>query len=345
MRLLREVVTDEEIAEIVASWTGIPVARLQEGEREKVLKLPEILSERVVGQEEAIRLVSDAIIRARSGIRDPRRPIGSFIFLGPTGVGKTELAKALAGALFDSESAMVRLDMSEYQERHTVSRLVGAPPGYIGYDEGGQLTEAVRRHPYSVVLFDEIEKAHPDVFNTLLQVLDDGRITDSQGRTVDFRNTIVIMTSNIGSELLLVGVGGGEIPEDVRARVLAELRTRFRPEFLNRVDDIVVFSPLQLGQIENIVELQFTDLRRRLAERQIRLDLTAEARHLIAERGFDPLYGARPLRRYISHEIETQLGRALLSGRVIDGSTIHITVKDDELEYEIETPEPVDAAA
>ncbi|HEV7565518.1 MAG TPA: ATP-dependent chaperone ClpB [Microbacteriaceae bacterium] len=345
MRLLREVVTDEEIAEIVASWTGIPVARLQEGEREKVLKLPEILSERVVGQEEAIRLVSDAIIRARSGIRDPRRPIGSFIFLGPTGVGKTELAKALAGALFDSESAMVRLDMSEYQERHTVSRLVGAPPGYIGYDEGGQLTEAVRRHPYSVVLFDEIEKAHPDVFNTLLQVLDDGRITDSQGRTVDFRNTIVIMTSNIGSELLLVGVGGGEIPEDVRARVLAELRTRFRPEFLNRVDDIVVFSPLQLGQIENIVELQFTDLRKRLAERQIRLDLTAEARHLIAERGFDPLYGARPLRRYISHEIETQLGRALLSGRVIDGSTIHITVKDDELEYEIETPEPVDAAA
>jgi ATP-dependent Clp protease ATP-binding subunit ClpB len=344
-RLLREVVTEEEIAEIVASWTGIPVARLQEGEREKVLKLPEILSERVVGQEEAIRLVSDAIIRARSGIRDPRRPIGSFIFLGPTGVGKTELAKALAGALFDSESAMVRLDMSEYQERHTVSRLVGAPPGYIGYDEGGQLTEAVRRHPYSVVLFDEIEKAHPDVFNTLLQVLDDGRITDSQGRTVDFRNTIVIMTSNIGSELLLGGVGGGEIPEDVRARVLAELRTRFRPEFLNRIDDIIVFSPLQLGQIENIVELQFSDLRRRLAERQIRLDLTSEARHLIAERGFDPLYGARPLRRYISHEIETQLGRALLSGRVIDGSTIHITVKDDELEYDIETPEPVDAAA
>jgi ATP-dependent Clp protease ATP-binding subunit ClpB len=235
--------------------------------------------------------------------------------------------------------------MSEYQERHTVSRLVGAPPGYIGYDEGGQLTEAVRRHPYSVVLFDEIEKAHPDVFNTLLQVLDDGRITDSQGRTVDFRNTIVIMTSNIGSELLLSGVGGGEIPEDVEARVLAELRSRFRPEFLNRVDDIVVFSPLQLGQIENIVELQFTDLRRRLAERQIRLDLTAEARHLIAERGFDPLYGARPLRRYISHEIETQLGRALLSGQVVDGSTIRITVEDDELKYDIETPEPVDAAA
>jgi ATP-dependent Clp protease ATP-binding subunit ClpB len=343
-RLLREVVTEEEIAEIVASWTGIPVSRLQEGEREKVLKLPEILRERVVGQGEAIRLVSDAIIRARSGIRDPRRPIGSFIFLGPTGVGKTELAKALAAALFDSESAMVRLDMSEYQERHTVSRLVGAPPGYIGYDEGGQLTEAVRRHPYSVVLFDEIEKAHPDVFNTLLQILDDGRITDSQGRTVDFRNTIVIMTSNIGSELLLLS-GGGEIPEGVREEVLAELRTRFRPEFLNRVDDIIVFAPLQLEQIENIVELQFTDLRMRLAERQIRIELTEEARHLIAERGYDPMYGARPLRRYISHEIETQLGRALLSGQVVDGSTIRIGVKEGELDYEIEAPEPVGAAA
>ncbi|MCU1402231.1 MAG: ClpB protein, partial [Microbacteriaceae bacterium] len=343
-RLLREVVTEEEIAEIVASWTGIPVSRLQEGEREKVLKLSEILRERVVGQGEAIRLVSDAIIRARSGIRDPRRPIGSFIFHGPTGVGKTELAKALAAALFDSESAMVRLDMSEYQERHTVSRLVGAPPGYIGYDEGGQLTEAVRRHPYSVVLFDEIEKAHPDVFNTLLQILDDGRITDSQGRTVDFRNTIVIMTSNIGSELLLLS-GGGEIPEGVREEVLAELRTRFRPEFLNRVDDIIVFAPLQLDQIENIVELQFTDLRTRLAERQIRIELTEEARHLIAERGYDPMYGARPLRRYISHEIETQLGRALLSGQVVDGSTIRIGVKEGELDYKIAAPEPVGAAA
>jgi ATP-dependent Clp protease ATP-binding subunit ClpB len=341
-RLLREVVTEDEIAEIVAAWTGIPVARLQQGERDKVLRLPEILRERVVGQDEAIRLVSEAIVRARSGIRDPRRPIGSFIFLGPTGVGKTELAKALAGALFDSESAMVRLDMSEYQERHTVSRLVGAPPGYIGYDEGGQLTEAVRRHPYSVVLFDEIEKAHPDVFNTLLQVLDDGRITDSQGRTVDFRNTIVIMTSNIGSELLLLS-GGGSIPEDVRDQVLGELRSRFRPEFLNRVDDIIVFSPLQLDQIENIVELQFTDLRQRLAERQIRLELTEDARHLIAERGYDPLYGARPLRRYISHEIETQLGRALLSGEVIDGSTIQISVRDGELHYDIEVPETVDA--
>ena len=331
-RLLHEVVTDEEIAEIVAAWTGIPVARLQEGERQKVLTLDQTLRERVVGQDEAISLVTEAIIRARSGIRDPRRPIGSFIFLGPTGVGKTELAKALASALFDSDSAMIRLDMSEYQERHTVSRLVGAPPGYIGYDEGGQLTEAVRRRPYCVVLFDEIEKAHPDVFNTLLQVLDDGRITDSQGRTVDFRNTIVIMTSNIGAEHLLgAAAEGGAIPEDVRSAVIAELRSRFRPEFLNRVDDIIIFAPLGLEQIESIVELLFDDLRARLAERQITLELTPEARRLIAERGYDPMYGARPLRRYISHDIETRLGRALLSGEVTDGATIRIGVADGEL--------------
>ncbi|WP_431219226.1 ATP-dependent chaperone ClpB [Leifsonia xyli] len=336
-RLLREVVTEEEIAEIVAAWTGIPVARLQEGERAKVLKLDEILHERVVGQEEAVRLVTDAIIRARSGIRDARRPIGSFIFLGPTGVGKTELAKALASALFDSESAMIRLDMSEYQERHTVSRLVGAPPGYVGYDEGGQLTEAVRRRPYCVVLFDEIEKAHPDVFNTLLQVLDDGRITDSQGRTVDFRNTIVIMTSNIGAEHLLTGSrdSDGAIPEDVKDLVLAELRGRFRPEFLNRVDDIIVFAPLGLTQIESIVDLLMGDLTRRLAERQIRLEVTPEARRLIAERGYDPLYGARPLRRYISHDIETRLGRALLSGSVQDGSTVRIDVRDGDIVVDV----------
>ena len=336
-RLLREVVTEDEIAEIVAAWTGIPVARLQEGERNKILTLDATLKERVVGQDEAITLVSDAIIRARSGIRDPRRPIGSFIFLGPTGVGKTELAKALAQALFDSESAMVRLDMSEYQERHTVSRLVGAPPGYVGYDEGGQLTEAVRRHPYSVVLFDEIEKAHPDVFNTLLQVLDDGRITDSQGRTVDFRNTIVIMTSNIGAHHLL-GSDGGAIPDDVRNKVLGELRAHFRPEFLNRVDDIVVFSPLGREQIQDIVELQFTDLRSRLAERQIRIELTPAARQLIADRGYDPVYGARPLRRYISHEIETRLGRALLSGEVMDGSTVTLDVQDGDLVFNIAAP-------
>ena len=330
--LLREVVTEDEIAEIVAAWTGIPVARLQEGEREKLLKLDEILHERVVGQDEAVQLVADAVIRARSGIRDPRRPIGSFIFLGPTGVGKTELAKTLASALFDSEDNMVRLDMSEYQERHTVSRLIGAPPGYVGYDEGGQLTEAVRRKPYSVVLFDEIEKAHADVFNTLLQVLDDGRITDSQGRQVDFRNTVIIMTSNIGSQHLLEGVtADGEIKPDARARVLAELRGHFRPEFLNRVDDIVLFTPLTLPQIEHIVELQLTDLRNRLSERQIHLEITPEARRLIAEHGFDPVYGARPLRRYIAHEVETKIGRALLRGEIEPGGTISVTVDDGEL--------------
>ena len=330
--LLREVVTEDEIAEIVAAWTGIPVARLQEGEREKLLKLDEILHERVVGQDEAVQLVADAVIRARSGIRDPRRPIGSFIFLGPTGVGKTELAKTLASALFDSEDNMVRLDMSEYQERHTVSRLIGAPPGYVGYDEGGQLTEAVRRKPYSVVLFDEIEKAHADVFNTLLQVLDDGRITDSQGRQVDFRNTVIIMTSNIGSQHLLEGVtADGEIKPDARARVLAELRGHFRPEFLNRVDDIVLFTPLTLPQIEHIVELQLTDLRNRLSERQIHLNITPEARRLIAEHGFDPVYGARPLRRYIAHEVETKIGRALLRGEIEPGGTISVTVDDGEL--------------
>ncbi|GAA5700938.1 ATP-dependent chaperone ClpB [Streptomyces avermitilis] len=331
-RLLREVVTEDEIAEIVAAWTGIPVTRLQEGEREKLLRLDEILSERVVGQDEAVKLVTDAIIRARSGIRDPRRPIGSFIFLGPTGVGKTELAKTLAAALFDSEENMIRLDMSEYQERHTVSRLVGAPPGYVGYEEGGQLTESVRRKPYSVVLFDEIEKAHADVFNTLLQVLDDGRITDSQGRTVDFRNTVVIMTSNIGSAHLLDGVSAdGEIKPDARALVMGELQSHFRPEFLNRVDDIVLFKPLGLRQIEHIVELQFNDLRRRLAERQITVELTEAAREHIAQQGFDPVYGARPLRRYISHEVETLVGRALIRGDVQDGSTIRVDARNGEL--------------
>ncbi|MFI7670120.1 ATP-dependent chaperone ClpB [Nocardia sp. NPDC049526] len=330
--LLREVVTEDEIAQIVAAWTGIPVARLQEGEREKLLRLDEILHERVIGQDEAVQVVADAVIRARSGIRDPRRPIGSFIFLGPTGVGKTELAKTLAAALFDSEDNMVRLDMSEYQERHTVSRLIGAPPGYVGYDEGGQLTEAVRRKPYSVVLFDEIEKAHADVFNTLLQVLDDGRITDSQGRQVDFRNTVIIMTSNIGSQYLLEGVTGhGEIKPDARDRVLAELRAHFRPEFLNRVDDIVLFTPLTLPQLEQIVELQTAELRERLAQRQIHLEITPEARRLMARHGFDPVYGARPLRRYIAHEVETKIGRALLRGDIDQGGTVTVTVHGDEL--------------
>jgi ATP-dependent Clp protease ATP-binding subunit ClpB len=329
-RLLREVVTEDEIAEVVSAWTGIPVSRLREGERAKLLRLDEILHERVVGQDEAVQLVTDAIIRARSGLKDPRRPIGSFIFLGPTGVGKTELARALAAALFDSSDNIVRLDMSEYQERHTVSRLVGAPPGYIGYEEGGQLTEAVRRRPYSVVLFDEIEKAHPDVFNTLLQVLDDGRITDAQGHTVDFRNTVIIMTSNIGAEHLLLG-GEGEIGPDVRDRVLTELRGHFRPEFLNRVDDIVVFNRLTLDQIERIVDLQIADLRARLEERGLALELTEPARRLIAERGFDPIYGARPLRRYIAHDVETRVARALVAGELTGDSVVLVDARDGEV--------------
>ncbi|WP_358321555.1 ATP-dependent chaperone ClpB [Nonomuraea sp. NPDC049141] len=331
-RLLREVVTEEEIASIVSRWTGIPVSRLQEAERDKLLRLDEILHERVIGQEEAVRLVADAVIRARSGIKDPRRPIGSFLFLGPTGVGKTELAKSLAAALFDTEDNMIRIDMSEYQERHTVSRLVGAPPGYIGYEEGGQLTEAVRRKPYSVVLFDEIEKAHADVFNTLLQVLDDGRLTDAQGRTVDFRNTVVIMTSNIGSQYLLDGVtSDGEIKPEARERVIGELRRHFRPEFLNRIDDIVLFKPLTEAEIEQIVELMFDDIRQRLAERRLTLEVTAEARRLIANQGYDPVYGARPLRRFIAREVETRIGRALLSGDVPEGSTITVDVDKGEL--------------
>jgi ATP-dependent Clp protease ATP-binding subunit ClpB len=331
-RLLREEVTEDEIAEIVARWTGIPVSRLMEGEREKLLRLDDILHERVIGQEEAVQLVADAIIRARAGIKDPKRPIGSFIFLGPTGVGKTELSRALAEALFDSEDNIVRLDMSEYQERHTVSRLVGAPPGYIGYDEGGQLTEAVRRKPYSVVLFDEIEKAHPDVFNTLLQVLDDGRLTDSQGRRVDFRNTVIIMTSNIGSVYLLEGItASGEIPEDTRGRVLAELREHFRPEFLNRVDETVLFKPLTLGELEQIVDLQIDSVRRRLSDRQLELEVTEPAKAYLAREGYDPVYGARPLRRFIQREVETRIGRALIAGNIVDGSTIVVDLEDDEL--------------
>ena len=331
-RLLREVVTDDEIASIVARWTGIPVSRLMEGERHKLLRLDEILHERVIGQDEAVQLVADAVIRARSGVKDPRRPIGSFLFLGPTGVGKTELAKTLAAALFDSEDSLIRIDMSEYQERHTVSRLVGAPPGYVGYDEGGQLTEAVRRKPYAVVLFDEIEKAHTDVFNTLLQLLDDGRLTDAQGRTVDFRNTVVILTSNIGSHHLLEGItGGGEIKEDARHAVMSELKRAFRPEFLNRLDDIVLFKPLLLSEIELIVGLLVDDLRSRLAERDLRLVLTPEAQHHIAEQGYDPVYGARPLRRFLQHQLETRIGRSLLSGDVTDGATITVDYGGDDL--------------
>jgi ATP-dependent Clp protease ATP-binding subunit ClpB len=331
-RLLREIVTEAEIASIVSRWTGIPVSRLTEGEREKLLRLDQILHERVIGQDEAVQLVTDAIIRARSGIKSPRRPIGSFIFLGPTGVGKTELARSLAAALFDTDENMVRIDMSEYQERHTVSRLVGAPPGYVGYEEGGQLTEAVRRKPYSVVLFDEVEKAHADVFNTLLQVLDDGRLTDAQGRTVDFRNTVIIMTSNIGSAYLLEGVtDSGEIKPEGRELVMGELRRHFRPEFLNRVDDIVLFMPLTQPEIERIVDLMFDELRERLAERRMTLDVSEEARRFIARQGFDPVYGARPLRRFIAREVETRIARALLSGDAGDGAVIRVNAVDDEL--------------
>ena len=338
-RLLREEVTEDEIAEVVARWTGIPVARLMEGEREKLLRLDEVLHERVIGQDEAVQLVADAVIRARSGIKDPRRPIGSFIFLGPTGVGKTELSKALAEALFDSEENIVRLDMSEYQERHTVSRLMGAPPGYVGYEEGGQLTEAVRRKPYSVVLFDEIEKAHADVFNALLQILDDGRLTDAQGRTVDFRNTVIIMTSNIGSLHLLDGVSSdGEILPDARDRVMAELRGHFRPEFLNRVDEIVLFKPLRLDEIEQIVDLQIEDVRRRLADRRLSVELTEAARELIAREGYDPVYGARPLRRFIQRDVETRIGRALLAGEISDGSTIVLDADGGELSVSWRAP-------
>jgi ATP-dependent Clp protease ATP-binding subunit ClpB len=340
-RLLREIVTDEEIADIVSRWTGIPVSRLTEGEREKLLRLDTILHERVVGQDEAVQLVADAIIRARSGIKDPRRPIGSFIFLGPTGVGKTELARSLSAALFDTEDNMVRIDMSEYQERHTVSRLVGAPPGYVGYEEGGQLTEAVRRKPYSVVLFDEIEKAHADVFNTLLQVLDDGRLTDAQGHTVDFRNTVVIMTSNIGSHYLLDGfTAAGEIKDDARAAVMAEMRRHFRPEFLNRVDDVVLFKPLTQAEIERIVDLMLNDLRSRLADRRMILDVTEDSRRFIAFQGFDPVYGARPLRRFIAREVETRIGRALLAGDIHDGAVIRVDLAGGELAVTYDNREP-----
>ena len=331
-RLLREEVTEEEIAEIVSRWTGIPVTRLVEGEREKLLRLDEVLHQRVVGQDEAVKLVADAVIRARSGIKDPRRPIGSFIFLGPTGVGKTELAKTLAEALFDSEENMVRIDMSEYMEKHTVSRLVGAPPGYVGYEEGGQLTEAVRRKPYAVVLFDEIEKAHQDVFNVLLQILDDGRLTDAQGRTVDFKNTVIIMTSNIGSHHLLEGVTEqGEIKEGARREVMAELRHHFRPEFLNRVDDIVLFKALTFAEIKAIIELLTRDLSGRLKDRHIQLSISDPARDYIAKVAYDPVYGARPLKRYLQHELETRIGRALLSGEITDGSHILVDMKGEEL--------------
>ncbi len=329
--LVKEEVSQEEIAEVVSKWTGVPVTRLVEGEKEKLLRLEDVLHRRVIGQDEAVALTAEAILRARSGIKDPRRPIGSFLFLGPTGVGKTELAKALAESLFDSEAALVRIDMSEYMEKHAVSRLIGAPPGYVGYDEGGQLTEAVRRKPYAVILFDEVEKAHPDVFNVLLQVLDDGRITDAQGRTVDFKNTIVIMTSNLGSRFLLDGVTGDTIPESVRESVMAELRRAFRPEFLNRIDETLLFKPLTLEEITRIVDLLVADLNRRLAERRVTVKLDAKAKEWAAEKGYDPVFGARPLKRFLQRQIETKLARALIGGDVADGATVAFKVKGDEL--------------
>ena len=332
-KLLREEVTEDEIADIVSKWTGIPVTRLLEGEREKLLKLDEILHKRVIGQDEAVKLVADAVLRARSGIRDPKRPIGSFIFLGPTGVGKTELARTLAEALFDSEDNMIRIDMSEYMEKHSVSRLVGAPPGYVGYDEGGQLTEAVRRRPYSVILFDEIEKAHPDVFNILLQVLDDGRVTDSHGRVVDFKNTVIIMTSNIGSQNLLDGIVGGMITLSAREEVMQLLREHFRPEFLNRVDDVVLFKPLSEDEVKEIVKILLGHLSERLADRQIELKFSDEAIKFIAEAGYDPVYGARPLKRYITHTVETKLARAMIAGGIRDKSIVNVDVKSGELVF------------
>jgi len=333
--ILKEEVTAEEIAEIVARWTGVPVTKLIEGEREKLLRLQNILHERVIGQYEAVDAVSEAILRARAGIKDPQRPIGSFLFLGPTGVGKTELAKTLAESLFDSENNVIRIDMSEYMEKHSVARLLGAPPGYVGYEEGGQLTEAVRRKPYSVILFDEIEKAHPDVFNVLLQLMDDGRLTDSQGRTVDFKNVVVIMTSNVGSRYLQDHLLEEEIPESARESVMADLRDHFRPEFLNRVDDIVLFKPLSLEEITSIVDLLLSSLNRRLKDRKVTIIFTSAAKKWIGEKGYDPTYGARPLKRFLQKQVETQLARALVAGEIEEGSEVTFTIKEDQLNMTI----------
>ena len=332
MQLIHESVTEDEIAKIVSRWTGIPVARLSETERQKTLKLDELLHRRVVGQDEGVTKVTEAIIRSKAGIKDPTKPIGSFLFLGPTGVGKTELAKALAESLFDDESNIVRLDMSEYMEKYSVSRLIGAPPGYVGYDEGGQLTEAVRRKPYSVVLFDEVEKAHPDVFNVLLQVLDDGRITDSQGRTVDFKNTIIIMTSNIGSQYLLDGIdANGNISSDAENAVMGDLRNHFRPEFLNRLDEIIMFKPLTKSNISSIIDLLIKDVNKRLADKELTIKLTDAARDFIVDNGFDPMYGARPLKRYVQKTVETLAAKLILAGNIDAQSVILIDVEDGKL--------------
>ena len=332
LSLVHESVTDEEIARIVSRWTGIPVAKLTEGERTKILGLEDELHTRVIGQNEAVTKVSDAIIRSKAGIKDPTKPIGSFLFLGPTGVGKTELAKTLAEKLFDDENNMVRIDMSEYMEKYSVSRLIGAPPGYVGYEEGGQLTEAVRRKPYSVVLFDEIEKAHPDVFNVLLQVLDDGRITDSQGRTVDFKNTILIMTSNIGSQYLLDGIqDDGSISEEARNLVMQDLRAHFRPEFLNRLDETIMFKPLTKDNIGHIVDLLLKGLNKRLADQELTVELSPAAKQFVIEGGYDPVYGARPLKRFVQKEVETSTAKLILGGQVSEGDTILLDVENGGL--------------
>lgn len=331
-RLLKEEVTEEEIAEIVSRWTGIPVTRLVENERDKLLHLEELLHKRVIGQDEAVGAVAGAVLRARSGLKDPRKPIGSFIFLGPTGVGKTELAKALSSALFDSEENIVRIDMSEYQEKHTVARLIGAPPGYVGYEEGGQLTEAVRRKPYCVILFDEIEKAHPEVFNVLLQLLDDGRLTDSQGRTVNFKDTVIIMTSNLGSGFLLEGLRSGEGSEEkLRETVMAELRLSFKPEFLNRIDEIVMFKPLKKKEIIRIIDMSLDDIRHRLEDRHIALDVTDAAKSFIADTAYTPEYGARPVKRLLQKELETELGKLIIKGEVTDGDKVNVDVSENSL--------------
>ena len=330
--MVHDTVTEEEISSIVSKWTGIPVAKLMEGEREKILHLDDFLHKRVVGQDEAVQKVTEAILRSRAGIADPNRPIGSFLFLGPTGVGKTELAKSLAECLFDDEHNIVRIDMTEYMEKFSVSRLIGAPPGYVGYDEGGQLTEAVRSRPYSVVLFDEIEKAHPDVFNILLQILDDGRITDSQGRTVDFKNTIIILTSNLGSSELLDGIQpDGSISEDARAAVMGELRRAFRPEFLNRLDEIILFKPLTKENLSGIIDILMEGLKKRLADKTLKLEVTDAAKSLIIERGFDPIYGARPLKRYLQSAAETLIAKEILRGDLAAGSTLVLDAENGEL--------------
>jgi ATP-dependent Clp protease ATP-binding subunit ClpB len=331
-RLVRNQVTEEEIAEVVSKWTGIPVSKMLEGEKEKLLRMEEALSRRVVGQEEAVRIVANAIRRSRAGLSDPRRPNGSFLFLGPTGVGKTELARALAEFLFDTEDSMVRIDMSEFMEKHSVARLIGAPPGYVGYEEGGYLTEAVRRRPYAVILLDEIEKAHPDVFNVLLQVLDDGRLTDGQGRTVDFRNTVIIMTSNLGSQVILEYAGEGNY-QRMKNAVMEIVQKSFRPEFVNRIDDIVVFHPLGTPQIRAIVDIQLGYLRARLLERDMGLELDDQARDLIGEAGFDPVYGARPLKRAIQQQIENPLAQRILKGEFVPGSRIRASVRDGALTF------------